>query len=219
MAVQLSVAAAGGRPHQGSTMDPVSNARMVAGTTDEDLLRDCAERRSGAIEEIVQRFQAPVYRLLLRMTGSPEDAEEGALDVFTRVWQHAPRFQYRSKVATWIYRIAVNIARDAHQRRKSRPQEPWPEGDLAERFSVGSAESDAIRSLSLREQRRSIDQALETLSETDRLVIVLYYIQELEYPEIQKITGLSYTVLKTRLARARQRLKHALEASEREERP
>src|SRR6059058_4440339 len=107
--------------------------RLVRGreqeVSDEDLLRLCARGDSAALEELVRRYQAPLYRFLARMTGSPEDAEEAAQDVFVRAWQHAGRFQYRARVATWLYRIAVNIARDAHSRRQSRPQEAMPATD------------------------------------------------------------------------------------------
>src|SRR5262249_44127320 len=94
--------------------------------SDEALLRLCAGGDTAALEELVRRYQTPLHRFLARLMGSPDDAEEAALDVFVRVWQHAPRFQYRAKVATWLYRIAVNIAHDAHSRRKARPQEALP---------------------------------------------------------------------------------------------
>ena len=175
--------------------------------TDEDLLRRCAGGDGLSLEELTRRHQAPIYRFLLRMLGSPEDAEEAALDVFVRAWQHAGRFQYRAKVATWLYRIAVNIARDIHSRKRSRPQEPWPENDDLIGMSVGSAETDAILNLERNLSSQKLRTALQSLSESDRLILVLYYLEDRDYDEIQAITGLSYTVLKTRLARARKRLR------------
>jgi len=179
--------------------------------TDEELLKLCAEQQSAAMEELTRRFQAPIYRFLYRMLNSPEDAEEAALDVFVRAWQHAGRFQYRAKVATWLYRIAVNIARDMHSRKKSRPQEPWPEDFEQIHNAIGSAEADALKRLEQEDQSKALTKALNRLNESDKLILVLYYYGEHEYDEIQTITGLSYTVLKTRLARARKRLKTLLE--------
>ncbi len=175
--------------------------------SDEDLLRLCAESQSAALEELTRRFQAPIYRFLYRMLNSPEDAEEATLDVFVRAWQHAGRFQYRAKVATWLYRIAVNIARDMHSRKKARPQEQWPEDFDQLHNAIGSAEDDAMKRLERADQSKALTKALDRLSEGDRLILVLYYFGEREYDEIQAITGLSYTVLKTRLARARKRLR------------
>lgn len=180
--------------------------------SDEDLLRACATGDRDALRELTRRHQTPIYRFLLRMMGSPEDAEEASIDVFVRAWQHAPRFQFRAKVATWLYRIAVNIARDAHSRKKGRVQQPWPEAEELERMSIGSAEDDAVRKLELDRQTRRLHAALARLNPNDRLVIVLYYLEDREYEDIQRIAGVSYTVLKTRLARARRRLRALMEA-------
>jgi RNA polymerase sigma-70 factor (ECF subfamily) len=184
--------------------------------SDEDLLRLCGQGESRALEELVRRYQAPIYRFLVRMMNSPEDAEEAALDVFVRAWQHAGRFEYRAKVATWLYRIAVNIARDMHSRKKARPQEAWPESYELAHMSIGSAEEDALGQLDREDTSRVLQRALNRLSDSDRLILVLYYFEEREYDEIQAITKLSYTVLKTRLARARRRLRTLMEEENRE---
>ncbi len=196
-----------------STHPPAVTARAPErSSTDEDLLRACASGDRDALKELTHRHQAPIYRFLLRMMGSPEDAEEAAIDVFVKAWQNAPRFEYRAKVATWLYRIAMNIARDAHSRKKGKIQQPWPEAEELNRMAVGSAEDDAVRKLELDRQSVRLHRALARLSEQDRLVLVLYYLEDREYDDIKRITGLSYTVLKTRLARARRRLRTLLDA-------
>jgi len=183
---------------------------------DEDLLRLCAEGQSAALEELVRRYQAPLYRFLYRLMGSAEDAEDAAMEVFVRAWQHAPRFQYRARVATWLYRIAINIARDAHSRRKTQPEEPWPEPHRLPPTAIGNAEDDALGRLEREDRARALQRALKRLSPGDRLLLVLYYLEERDYSEIQAITDLSYTVLKTRLARARRRLRVWLDAEAKE---
>lgn len=184
----------------------------VQTASDEDLLRLCASGENAALEELVRRYRTPLYRFLARLLGSAEDAEEAALDVFVRAWQHAPKFQYRAKVATWLYRIAVNIARDMHSRKKARPQETRPDSYELSQAAIGSAEDDALLRLHREEQSKTLERALNRLNESDRLILVLYYLEERDYDEIQAITELSYTVLKTRLARARRRLKTLLES-------
>jgi RNA polymerase sigma-70 factor (ECF subfamily) len=183
--------------------------------TDEELLARCARREQRGLEELTRRYQSPIYGFLLRLTGSPEDAEEATLEVFLRAWLHADRFQYRSKVSTWLFRIAVNIARDLHSKKKARRQEPWPEDeDAAASMSTGSAEDDALEALESADKARELRAALDKLSDSDRELIVLYYFNDCDYDEIQEITGLSYTVLKTRLARARQRLRQQMERAQ-----
>ena len=181
------------------------------GLSDEDLLRHCAGGDGAALQALVRRYQPRLYRFLYRLLGSPEDAEEAALDVFVRAWQHAPRFQHRARVATWLYRMAVNIAHDARDRRKVRPRTTSPEaGDWA-RGAVGDAEQVALSHLEREDQSRALQRALQALSAGDRLILVLYYLEDRPYGEIQAITNLSYTVLKTRLTRARHRLRRLLE--------
>lgn len=202
-----------------SEADPVTIDRTRGGVqtaSDEDLLRLCAAGENRALEELVRRYRTPIYRFLARMLGSTEDAEEATLDVFVRAWRNAPRFQYRAKVATWLYRIAVNIARDMHSRKKARPQETRPDSYELSQAAIGSAEEDALLRLQREEKSKALERALSKLGDSDRLILVLYYLEERDYDEIQAITELSYTVLKTRLARARRRLKTLLETQDRD---
>jgi RNA polymerase sigma-70 factor (ECF subfamily) len=186
-------------------------SRNLPAATDEELLGLCARRHAPALEELIRRHQSSLYRFLLRLTASPEDAEEAVQDVFVRAWQNAGRFQYRAKVATWLYRIAVNISRDIHSRKKSRPQDPWPEDHELDHLALDSAEDDALKSVERQRQTALLEKCLSKLHPGDRAILILYYLEEREYDEIQEITGLSYTVLKTRLARARKRLRQVME--------
>ncbi len=179
---------------------------------DDDLLRRCAVGDERALEELVRRYQASLYRFLLRMMNSPEDAEDATMEVFVRAWKNAASFQHRSKVATWLYRIAVNIARDAHSRKQARPKELPLESGEPQRLSVESAETDALGRVERDAQVAALRRALEELNPSDRALLLLYYMEQKDYADIQQITGLSYPVLKTRLARARMRLRKRMEA-------
>lgn len=184
----------------------------VEGLGDDDLLRQCAAGNERALEELVRRYQASLYRFLLRMMNSPEDAEDAATEVFVRAWKNAASFQHRSKVATWLYRIAVNIARDAHSRKQARPKEVPLDSGEPQRLSVESAETDALKRVEKDAQMDALRRGLDAMNPSDRALILLYYMEQKDYADIQQITGLSYPVLKTRLARARMRLRKRLEA-------
>jgi RNA polymerase sigma-70 factor (ECF subfamily) len=183
---------------------------------DEALLKLAAKGNEQAFEEIVRRHQGPIYRFLLRALGSAADAEEAGVEVFVRAWQHAGRFQFRASVSTWLFRIALNIARDMRGRRRSVQFEPLPEDEALIGEFAESAEDTAMRAASEEYRHQALALGLESLSASDRGILILYYLEEKEYEEIQAITGLSYTVLKTRLARARRRLREALESAGRE---
>jgi RNA polymerase sigma-70 factor (ECF subfamily) len=178
---------------------------------DIDLVRRCAERDPAALQELVRRYQPKLVRFVGRLLGSPEDTEEAVLDVFVRVWQQAGRFEARSSFATWLYRVAANVAYDAQHRRKTRPQ-TLPYADDAYMSGAVDVEETALNSLERERRARLLQRALDTLSPSDRLVLVLYYIEEMDYEEIREIAQCSYPVLKTRLMRARQRLRAALDS-------
>lgn len=185
---------------------------MLQTLSDEDVLRLISEGNSPAMEEMVRRYQKPIYRFLMRFLDSAEDAEQTTLNVLVRAWEYAPRFQYRSKVSTWLYRIAFNMARDLFERRKSRP----PQIPLLEQTNLGSAgvknaEDEALNRMEMDDKYHHLQCALKQLSDADRLLIILYYFEESSYEEMEVISGFSYKVLKTRLSRARQRLRAILE--------
>jgi RNA polymerase sigma-70 factor (ECF subfamily) len=180
--------------------------QSVSKQTDETLLRRIATGDNDGLQELLRRYQTPIHRFLTRYLGSAEDAEQATLNVFVRVWQHAPRFQFQAQVSTWLYRIALNIARDMYRHARLKTV-ALPEEHRMHSTLVGNAEEDALRRMEQEDQFRQLQQALQRLNETDRLLLVLYYFEDRSYEEIQAISGLSYKVLKTRLSRARQRLR------------
>ena len=187
----------------------------VASASDEELLRSCSEGNNDALEELVRRYKRPLARLLTRLLNSPEDVEEALLNVFVQAWQHSKRFQFRSRVGTWLYRIAVNQAYDIQkQQKRLQAHLKMEEADYV-RFQ-GNAEDEALHHLDREQQAEALQRALSKLNAADRLLLVLYYYEQMEYEQIQGITHLSYTVLKTRLTRARRRLRQLLEEEDRE---
>ena len=177
---------------------------------DRRLLRRCSQGDPAALREIVARYQPRLYRFLGPLLESPEDAEEVALDVFLRVWQQAHRFEGRASVATWLYRIAANAARDRLRRRQGQARvAALAESQAAEDVN---AEETALNRMEGEETSRRLRQALHALRPEDRLLLVLYYQEELGYAEIGQITHLPAPVLKMRLLRARRRLRPLLEA-------
>jgi RNA polymerase sigma-70 factor, ECF subfamily len=177
---------------------------------DDDLIRECARGETQALEELVARYEKPIYRFVFRLVSSPEDAEEAALEVFVRLWRYAGRFEFRSTVSTWLYRVAANLARDVRHRRRANPETAWPIGLDPLGGPTADTETDAIVDLERQERSRDVHRALARLGASDRLILVLYYLEERSYADIEAITGCSYSTLKTRLARARRRLRDQL---------
>ncbi len=178
--------------------------------TDLALVRRCAGGDPAALREIVRRHQGALFGFLAQMLGSREDAEEALQDVFLRVWQQAGRFEGRSAFSTWLYRVAANVARDALRHRRSRVLPvPLTESSMS---AAPDPQGLALEGLEREGNSGRLRQALGALRPDDRLVLVLYYMEEMSCREICAVTGHSSPVLKVRLLRARRRLRGVMEA-------
>jgi RNA polymerase sigma-70 factor (ECF subfamily) len=179
---------------------------------DRDLIRACQNGSQAALRDLWDSHHRMVYNLAYRMLNSHEDAEELVAETFLKVWRNCHRFGGRSRVTTWIYQIASNLAVDRLRARRSRAHallEDLPgEGESATPLyeNPEHPEEAYLRS----EASEQLHQALGQLNEGDRLLITLYHLQGLSYEEIQEITGISNANIKSRLFRARQRLKKLL---------
>lgn len=184
--------------------------------SNEELLRRCNCNDESALRELLHRHERPVYSLLYRMLGSHEDAEEALADVFVKVWKSAGSFRGASKFTTWLYRIAGNTARDALRYRKARPETTIDNEIIVETDIIGISVVDPEKELMASDERTRIDQAIQRLSDEDRLIVTLYHIHENTLDEIAEITRQNRANLKVKLFRARQRLRKHLGDLDRE---
>src|SRR5947209_733128 len=173
--------------------------------SDQELIRRCSQGDEAALRTLFGRYHGMVYNLLFRMLGSRDDADELLPDVFLKVWNGAARFQSRANPVTWIHRIAANACIDRLRRRPATPSLSLE--DLADREELTAVPYDPTLRLVREQERIQLQAGLMALSPEDRLLITLYHLQERSYDEVREITGLSYTLLKSRLFRARQRLR------------
>lgn len=179
------------------------------------LVERLRRQDEAAFNELVRLHQGPVYRLLLRMLGEPAEAEEVAQEVFITVFKAIANFRGDAKLSTWLYRIATNHGKNRikyHARRSREAQRPL-EG-AAERLSHNSLGAQVARPDQLVEGLKAqghIQQALGSLDEEQRALVVLRDIENLSYEEIQRVTGLPSGTVKSRLHRARMALHMAFQ--------
>jgi RNA polymerase sigma-70 factor (ECF subfamily) len=174
--------------------------------------------RSGDREEfsrLVDAYSGPIYRLALKMLGIQTDAEDVLQNTFLKAFQHIKAFEGRSSLSTWLYRIAANEA--LMLLRKQRPETPLsdlqPEDDensdyFPEQFTDWCClpEDEFLSS----ESRAALDRAVGHLPESQRIVFILRDIEGLSIQETGEALDLSETAVKTRLLRARLRLREEL---------
>lgn len=176
---------------------------------DEVWLQGCARGEPDFLRLLMERHGGGVLRFLERIVGNRSEAEELLTEVFLKVWQHAGRFGHRGLVRNWIYTIAANLARDALRRRKVR--EPIAAESLETLGQEADpAGADPLRETLGRERDEMIQRSIDRLHPTDKMLIVLYHFQELSLEEIEQITGIARNVAKSRLFRARRKLRDIL---------
>jgi RNA polymerase sigma-70 factor (ECF subfamily) len=173
--------------------------------------------RSGdrsAFEALIRRHERRVYRLLLRMLGSKEEAEDAAQETFLNLHRHGHRFRGDALFSTFVYRVAANAA--LNRRRtlgRSRAREAGLQRLQESGAELPSAPVDPERAAVAAEQRAGVQAALLELVPRLRLPLVLYDLEGLPYPEIAKLLDLPEGTVKSRIHRARERLREILSAS------
>ena len=172
-----------------------------------------------AFNELVEAYQGRVFRLVLRMLGRRDEAEDMAQEVFVQVFKAVGQFRGESKLSTWIYRIAVNLCKNRTKYLARRHTDAQDELEpVAERAALSQAKgvthSDVARPDHMVEgyQVEKIVQGCMAELEPDfREVLVLRDVEDLSYEEIAEITGLADGTVKSRIHRARAMLKTRVE--------
>jgi len=164
---------------------------------------------------LVDAYSGPLYRLALKMLGNAPDAEDALQNTFIKAFQHIDTFEGRSSLSTWLYRIASNEA--LMLLRKRRPEttfSDFPSEDENEQNIDPVQFTDWCclpeEEFLSAEARTALDRAVQRLPETLRIVFVLRDIEDLSIQETSQVLGLSETAIKTRLLRARLRLREEL---------
>ena len=173
-----------------------------------------------AFDGLVQLYTPQVYNVALRITGSPEEAEDCVQEAFLRAFSALRGFRGEAAFSTWLYRVAVNAANDAARQRS---RQPLSASDLADRGSddappdldrVGLHDDTPTNhpehALLQEQRRRVVLRAIHSLPEKHRTVVILYDIQGLSYDQIARIIGARVGTVKSRLNRARLTLKDRL---------
>lgn len=159
------------------------------GESDESLLAGFLKGEERAFEKLVRRYEGPLQGFLFRFLGDSQEAEEIFQEAFVRVYANARRFDPSRKFKTWLYTIALNLARTALKRRRSAPvlaREDTAGGTQDKIVLEGEApeEYSPERVHENREIAELVKEAVMSLPQRQREVFVLFQYQGLSYAEI-----------------------------------
>jgi RNA polymerase sigma-70 factor (ECF subfamily) len=176
--------------------------------TEASLLARAQAGDARAFERLSSAYADRLFMLLLRLLGDRSEAEDVAQEVMLRAWRGIARFQGQSSYFTWLYRIAVNEASRALERKARRPADVSI-GAYELQLPASSAH-DPSQQAENSELRRVLGQALAELAPTLRTAIVLRDVEGLSTQEAAEIAGVSQAAFKSRLHQARLRVRAAI---------
>lgn len=160
---------------------------------DAELMRRWQAGDLAAFEALVRRWQQPLGRFLSRLIDPPELAHDLCQEVFLRVYQAGPSYRESGAFATWLYRIALNVARDARRRRRHEP-EPL------DRCEPAAGELSAAAQCEQQELGHAVRLALSELSAAQREVLVLRHYEDMNFEAMARLLGTPASTLKSRFA-------------------
>jgi RNA polymerase sigma-70 factor (ECF subfamily) len=182
------------------------------------LMLEVRDDSASAFEELMLRYQNRLITVLEHLVGHREWAEDLAQDVFLRVYRARKRYVAGAKFSTWLFTIANNVASNAlrdHSRRREinlAPTEGQSTGAIGlEQLALAASGLMPTRQIDKAEMRDVIRQAVATLSDRQRMAVLLCKFESMSYEEIGQTMEMSPKAVKSLLARARGNLREVLE--------
>jgi RNA polymerase sigma-70 factor (ECF subfamily) len=168
--------------------------------TDEELVARSRGGDADSFNQLILRWERPIYALAYRVIGREEDARDVCQETFLRAFRALPGFKGEAKFSSWVYRICLNLCRDWMRKQRRSPTLQMPEGvdpvEMAsERGPVESIETLVER----RELSAVVADAMALLPEEQRMAIILKEYHGMTFQEIADLQGCPLSTVKTRL--------------------
>ena len=178
--------------------DHVAGSAPPLAEEEREWIRRAQAGERAAFSKLVRRYQDRLYRFILRMVGTREEALELSQDVFIKAWQALPQWRPDAAFRTWLFRIGSNATMDALRRRKV-VEFTELKGD----YDAVSESPSPEAQLQSKQRLQALEAALAWLPSEQREAILLREVEGLSYAELSTVTGVNEGTVKSRLARAR----------------
>jgi RNA polymerase sigma-70 factor, ECF subfamily len=190
-------------------------AEQEAALEDHRLVSGLQAGDERAYEQLIERFQNPVYNLAYRLLNDQADASDVAQEVFLKIFRNVGNFRGDSTLRTWVYRIAVNESHNRrrwlfrHRRGETGIDETFEDSDGREKPLMDSGETPFDFTVN-REALVLLEEALAGINPVFRAALVLREIEDMSYDEIAEILEVSIGTVKSRIVRGREALRRNL---------
>jgi RNA polymerase sigma-70 factor (ECF subfamily) len=167
-----------------------------------------------AFAELVELYKDKIFHLAYRMLNNKQEAEDAVQETFLRVYTNLHRYDENQKFSTWIFRIGTNLCIDKLRRRKNTYSldAEMPDGEGNDYYAMlPSHEDTPEKQVIVSETQEQIRQAIETLPEKYKSVVILRYLHDMSLQEISDVLDMPVTTIKTRVHRGREYLRKRLE--------
>ena len=183
--------------------------------TDEELVARSVAGDSDSFNQLIIRWERPIYALAYRQIGREDDARDVCQEAFLRAFRALPGFKGQAKFSSWLYRITLNLCRDWMRRQRRSPFVQVPEGvDVSDLAAVQASPSESIEDvIGRKDLGRHLARAMQTLPHEQRSVILLKEYHDLTFQEIAELQGCPLSTVKTRLYQGLTVLRRELERS------
>ncbi len=171
---------------------------------EEKLIKEALKGNASSFGDLVRHYEKFVFNIAFSFMANYDDAFDVSQDAFIKAWRKLSLFKGDSAFSTWLYRITANTAKDALAQRNRR----WSEDEVNEHIPSNreTPEENAIR----QENAKELKKALDSLDSDMREIVILREIEGLSYSEISDMLELEMGTVKSRLSRAREKLREIL---------
>jgi RNA polymerase sigma-70 factor, ECF subfamily len=204
-------------------LDEVAEATPVEAraTAEAQFIERLRAGEAAAFNRLVEDRSGEVYALLYRLTEDPEEARDLTQETFLRAFQAIAHFRGEADLRTWLYRIAINQARNRWRWWRRRRREQTVSLDASDSHDAqplglrlcDTSQADPEQMTLARERERRLGKALQSLGSSYREAVILRDIEGLSYEEIAATLEISVGTVKSRIARGRLELRRKLESS------
>jgi RNA polymerase sigma-70 factor (ECF subfamily) len=168
--------------------------------TDEELVALSVGGDVESFNQLVLRWERPIYALAYRVIGREEEARDVVQETFLRAFRGIGNFRGQAKFSSWVYRIALNLCRDWIRRERRAPILPTPEGVDVVELAAEQGPAESIEDLVARkDMSKAVAELMTRLPEEQRTAIILKEYHGMTFQEIADLQGVPLSTVKTRL--------------------